>query len=91
MLTKTNIINKINNKRGIKILNNNYKISHIKSEGLDFELQLDEDRHSNTTETFKFENVENVSEISEVNVINRKYILNGDTTYDDISKNTLQV
>lgn len=88
-LTKTSIINKISNKRGVKLLNNNYKISHIKAVGLDFELQLDEDRHSITNQTFKYENVEDISSISEINVINssgNKYLLNGNTVYDDTRK-----
>ena len=88
-IAKTNIINKIKDKSGLKINDDNYKITHIESNDLVFTITLDNDRHSSVSENFKYENVETVDSDSVVNVVNsggNKYLFNGDTIYESDKK-----
>lgn len=80
---KTNIINKLKNKKGLKIEDTNYKISHINNTGLDFEITLDNDRNLGNR-IIKNSNTEEIESQSILRVINsngNKYVFNNEGIY----------
>lgn len=84
---------KLNNKRGLKMNNINYKVSHISYLSSVFTIKLDSDRNYSDT-TFKYETAEDItsesSESSEsiesiVNVVSsdgNKYVFNNSSSYN---------
>lgn len=82
---------KLDNKRGIKMNNINYKVSHISYLSSVFTIKLDSDRNY-SDKTFKYETAEDLLTESEVNIISsggNKYVFNDGGSYNSDLKYVL--